>query len=168
MKKYGISLLILLFSITASYSQKYGYVNSGNVIQAITAKENSDKILEDFQNPLMEKGQQMMVKFEANQKALYAEIAAGKLSQIAIQERENALLEEQKSIQEYEKQVVADITAKREEIMGPILQRVQTAIDEIAKAEGYNMVFDSSLMNAVLFTTPDGDLEPKVRAKLGI
>jgi len=168
MKKYGISLLILLFSFTASYSQKYGYVNAGNIIEAITTQEGSDKALENYQAPLLEKGQKMMEKFKANEQALYQDMEAGTLSRIAIQERQNALVEEQKSIGTYEQEVVNNIKIKREEILAPILTRVQTAIDEIAKSEGYTIIFDSSMMNAILFTTPDGDIEAKVRAKLGI
>ena len=168
MKKYIISLAFLALLTLNASAQKYGYLNSGELIEAIAVKENTDKILSDFQSPLMTEGQTMIEKFEAEKQVLFEEINAGKLSRLAIQERQTALEEKGKEIQEFEKEVEQKIIQKRQELLGPILEKVQEAIDAVAKEEGYSMIFDSSLMNAVLFTTPDADISAKVKAKLGM
>jgi outer membrane protein len=49
-----------------------------------------------------------------------------------------------------------------------LLDRVQQAINEVGKEGGYNMIFDTSVFNTILFAMDSNDIEPLVKAKLGI
>ncbi len=168
MKKYLFSLLIVAIACFSAQAQKYGFINSGNLIQEISESEKADDKLKGYVTPLMADGEARVKKFEANTQAFYEEVQKGILSQVAIQQRQAALQEEQNSIAAYEKEIQQKVMTKREEILGPILTRVQDAIDAVAKENGYKMIFDSSISNAILFTTESDNIEPAVRSKLGI
>ena len=163
-------LSITLFCILAfsAQAQKYGYFNSGLILEEIAKSQNTDKQLEDFQKPLIAQGEKMVEDFEVSKNAFYEDANKGILSQVAIQQRQVVLQEEQQKILNFEKEIEQKILAKREEILSPIFTRVQEAIDAVAKENNYTMIFDSSIMNAILYTQESDDIKSLVRAKLGM
>jgi len=168
MKKYILGIA-LIFSVTlTSQAQKYGYFNSGLILEEIAESQNVNQTLESFQKPLIESGQKMVEAFEVSKNAFYEDVNKGILSQVAIQQRQVALQEEQLKIANFEKEIEQKILVKREELLAPIFTRVQEAIDAVAKENNYNMIFDSSIMNAILYTQAENDIQSAVRAKLGI
>jgi len=168
MKKHLLSIALILTVAFAAQAQKYGYFNSGLILEEIAKSKNVDQILETFQKPLMEQGQTMVASFETSKNAFYEDVNKGILSQVAIQQRQVALQEEQQKIANFEKEIEQKILAKREEILSPIFTQVQEAIDAVAKENNYTMIFDSSIMNAILYTQPGDDIQALVRTKLGM
>ena len=58
------------------------------------------------------------------------------------------------------------IQKKREEILGPILQKIENTIKAVAQEKGYVMVFDTSVYNAVLFAEESVDIMAEVKSRL--
>ncbi|NNE28662.1 MAG: OmpH family outer membrane protein [Saprospiraceae bacterium] len=163
-----VGVLFLFLGSISLQAQKYAYCNSGNLVEAIALKENTDQLLEAFQDPLIKQGQDMLNTLKENERKLYAEIEKGVLSQVAIQERQNLLIAETEKITKFEKEVANKIAVKRQELLEPILKKVQVAIDQVAKDGGYSMVFDESSYNAILFADPANDITPLVKGKLDL
>ena len=151
-----------------STAQKYAYCNGGNILEAISLNEGLDSKLEAFSAPLVSAGQDMLLAIKTKEKKFYEDIDKGVLSQVAIQQRQAELNAEADKVRKYEAKVVEDIKKKRSELLDPILQRVQTAIDDVAKEGGYAMVFDESLVGAILYSSGGKDISPEVRSKLGL
>lgn len=61
-----------------------------------------------------------------------------------------------------------DLTAKQDELLEPVLEKVKTVIKEVAKEKGYAYVLDSSDGGGVIYGDPTHDLAVAVKAKLGI
>ena len=57
---------------------------------------------------------------------------------------------------------------KREELLKPLLDRVNQAIQDVGKENGYAMIFDASIPNTVLFVAEKDDVMALVKAKLGV
>ena len=53
-------------------------------------------------------------------------------------------------------------------MLKPIIEKAQKAIEEYAKENGYVMVFDTSVFNAVLFVDEGDNLMDVIKAKLGL
>ena len=82
--------------------------------------------------------------------------------------QEAALQKEQQEIMAYEQEVMQLVDAKRQELLKPIFDKAQNAINDVAKSNGYIMVFDTSIPNAVLFVQDSDDIMAMVKTKLGI
>ncbi len=168
MKKHLLSISLIFILAFSVQAQKYGYFNSGLILEEIGKAENVDQKMADFQKPFVAEGQKMVDAFEVSKNAFYEDVNKGILSQVAIQQRQVALQEEQQKIANFEKDIEQKILVKREEILSPIFTRVQDAINAVAKENNYTMIFDSSIMNAILYTEASDDIQALVRTKLGM
>ncbi|MEO1408515.1 MAG: OmpH family outer membrane protein [Bacteroidota bacterium] len=163
-----LTLTLAMVAFQTGFGQKYGYINSGNLLEKMPDRAAADEQLEAFQNPLLEDGKAKVKALETKVEQLYREIEEGKLSQVQIQDRQTALQQEQEVIAKYEQEVQEKILKKREELLQPILNRVQSAIEEVAKENSYTMIFDASLFNVLLYAKDSDDLTARVEQKLGI
>lgn len=166
----ALSLLVCAFlaSTTIASAQKYGHLNSGNLLATMPAVKSADSQMESYQKQLISKGEQMATAFQTKLNAYMQKANAGELSDIQKQQQEGALQKEQQTIAQYEQEVVSKMQKKREELLAPILQKVDAAIKAVGKEKGYTLIFDTSVMNAVLFAEDADDVMPLVKAKLGL
>ena len=161
---YCVAFMALSININA---QKFGHLNSGNLLEKIPEVKSADEQLKTYQEGLMSKGQTMVEAFETKYKAYAAEAQGGTLSRLEMQTKEQALQKDQQEIQEYEKKIQIDVMKKREELLQPILMKVDKAIKEVGKENGYTFIFDTSL-GAMLYAPDTEDVEPLVLSKLNL
>jgi outer membrane protein len=58
------------------------------------------------------------------------------------------------------------MAVKSKELLNPIRDFVQKAIDEVAKETGTILIFDIATTQGIIFSDPKGDLTPRVLNKL--
>jgi len=165
-KKALITLMMAIFVVATSWSQKFGHINTQQLLVESPLVKEADAKITEYQTTLISKGQEMVKKFEGEYEAYVKDREAGILSQIQIQQRETALQATQQSIQKYEQEVQQKLAIKREELYKPILDKVKVALDQLGETEGYTMIFDTST-NGLLFAVEGEDLLQKVKTKLG-
>lgn len=168
MRKYIFLFVLFVGSSFSLNAQVYAYCNGGNLVEAMAAKEKTDDVLTAFQAPLIKEGQDMVIALKTKEKKLYEDIEKGLLSQIAIQKRQEELNVDATALQTFEKNVSDKIKAKRQELLNPLLEKVQTAIDDVAKAKSYKLVFDESMIGGILYGDKSLDITADVKAKLGL
>lgn len=168
MKRITLLLLVMLSVATLGTAQKYGHLNLGNLVSSLAETKAADQALADYADQLKTEGETMANKFKEDYLNLLKEINAGSLSPVQQAEKEKVLQAEQTKIQAYELDAQQKVNAKREEVLKPILAKVEAAIEEVAKAEGYTMVFDTSVFNAILHVEEADNVMAKVKAKLGV
>jgi len=130
-------------------AQKYGYVNSSQLLVNLPEVKTADSQLEAYQKQLITKGEEMVKSFETEYRAYLTKVDSGELSQIDMQQKEGKLAQDQQAIQAYEVEVQNNLAAKKQELYQPILARVQEIVDAYGK------------------DTAD-DLMPVLKTKLGI
>lgn len=167
MKKYFLTLIIATSIAFGLSAQKFGYINSSQLLIELPAVKAADTQLEQYQKELIASGEAMVKKFEANYKAYMTKVNSGELSQLQMQQQEGALAQEQQSIQRYEVEVQQKLGAKKQELYQPILDNVNKVIADMGKEMGYTMIFDSSI-GGILFAEDGDDLMSAVKAKLGV
>ncbi len=159
--------MLAAFAVTStSFAQKFGHINSQQLLIDSPLVKEADAKLKIFQEDLIGKGQAMVQKFEAEYKKYVEEVEAGGLSKIQMGQREAELGKSQEAIQKYEVEVQQKIANKREELYKPILDEAKIAIDAIGKEGNYTMIFDTGT-NGLLFAIEGEDLLSKVKTKLG-
>jgi len=159
-------LAVFLTASTSIFSQKYGYINSAELLVGLSDVKAADASLETYQKQLVAKGQQMVQTFEKKYKTVSEEVQKGTLSQIQIQQKEAELQTEQQSIQKYEVEVQQKLATKREELYKPILDKVKDVIVAHGKSEGYTMIFDTST-GGLLHAAESDNLMTIIKGKLG-
>jgi outer membrane protein len=168
MKK--ILFIVFLFAVVSfqASAQKYGHLNFGNLIAAMPETKDADSKLETYQKELVTKGETMVKSFQQKYGQFVSDVQSGALAPKDQETRQLALQNEQQSILAYEDEVIQKVQTRRQELLKPIIDKAQKAIDDYAKANGYKMIFDTSVFNAVLFVKETDDLMDEIKAKLGL
>lgn len=161
-------LVAITFMSQAAIAQKYGHLNSGNFLQELAEVKSANSQLESYQKQLMKKGEDMATAFQTKLEAYMKRAQSGTVSQVQAQQEEGALQQERQKIMEYEQEVMTKVQQKRQELIEPILKKVDDAIQAVGKENGYKFIFDTSLMNATLFVEESDDVTSLVKAKLGL
>jgi len=165
----NIASLFCLISLMAfnANAQKFGYVNSTEILAELPAIKSADSELEAYQQQLVTKGEQMVKSFEANYTKLAEQAQAGTLSNVQMQQKEAELSQEQQTIQAYEVEIQNKLLKKREELYQPILENVNNVLKAMGDEGGYTMIFDSST-GGILHADDTNDLTSTLKSKLGI
>jgi outer membrane protein len=167
LSKFTLLTLLSLFSVLSLNAQKFGYINSAQLLLEMPQIKAADTQLESFQQGLLTAGQTMVKNFEEKYNKYMADANAGLLSQIQMQEREGDLQKDQQQIQQYELKVQQDVAGKREELYKPILDKVKTELEAFGKEQGYTMIFDTS--TGTILHANDGDnIMAQMKQRLGI
>ena len=170
MTKLSKLTLLFVFSLLTVFSlqaQKFGYINSAQLLLEMPDIKSADSQLETFQQGLVAKGQEMVKAFEDKYNKYMADVNAGVLSQVQMQERETGLQKDQQEIQKYELTVQQQVIAKREELYKPILDKVKVELEAFGKEQGYTMIFDTST-GTILHANTGDDIMPQIKQRLGI
>ena len=92
------------------------------------------------------------------------------LSDQAKQNREQELVAMQGEIQQFTATKEQELGEKEVELLNPLLERVQTAIDEVASEQGLNLVLNTRAGGSpmILYADQSMDVTEAVLSKLGI
>ena len=162
--------LTLAFTLLASndtMAQKFGYINLGNLLEEMQERKAADTELKAYQEGLISQGEAMMKKLEANYNKYAEDAKSGILTDLQKKQREAEITAERDKIAAFEQEVQQKILKKREDLLKPILLKVDTAIQAVGKESGYTMIFDVSV-GAMLFAQDGDDVMDLVKAKLGL
>lgn len=147
-------------------AQKFGHVNSAQIIQDHPLIRPANAQLENFQKSLLDPLDLKAKAFEAKYHAFLEEANNGNLSQVASQNKQAELQTQQDSLATEEQQIKFKVMQKREELLQPILTEVDSIIQVVGKEGNYTMIFDTSVSGALLFADDGNDLTEAVKARL--
>jgi outer membrane protein len=156
-----ISAGIFGFSTTTN-AQKIGYISADEIIQLMPEAATVQQQLDQYQQSLYQNAQdkqnafneslQKFIKDSSTMSPSLKEVKRGDL-----QKQSQELAGEQQKIQN-------DFEQKRQELSVPIQKKLQAAIEEVAKENGYTYVMPRE---ALIVMPTTNDLGPLVIKKLG-
>ena len=170
MKKIGFSLLLILFAAftqTLNAQLKLGYVDSDTIMKQLPDAQDAQKKLD----ATIKEWQEELSKMERDWKAKYDDYDKRKLilseqKRVEI-EKELVTMEDQVSKYRQDKfGVKGELFQKQEEFMKPIQNRIFTVIQQIAKDNDYDFIFDRSGDIMFLYAKEEFDLTKEVIEKL--
>lgn len=167
--KYALTAAFGLMLTMTAQAQKFGFVNSGSILEGMPQVKEAESNLEALGKQLQAKGEKMMQDFQLKYQELERKVQAGEITPKA-QETETALLEEERNkILAYDQDMQKQLGDKREALLAPILDQVKTAIDAIAKENGFTYIFDGSPgVGVILYADESTNVTALVKTKLGI
>ena len=110
------------------------------------------------------------MNLQEEMKRLYDEYnALGEDTPQTIRERKAKNLQEQQvKIGQFEQTIEQDLARVQQELLAPIYQKVQNAIQSIGQEEGFSLIQPKMNQFILYFASPVQDITPQVKAKLGI
>jgi len=168
-KKAPLFFIALFFcaSLSAQNAPKYGHMNLGNLLELMPETKKANDELKVFADRLTAIDDSLGRALQSGAENLQREYDAGNLTPIQAQQRQAELQKQQEFLQKFEQEANQKVSAKREELLKPILDKVDDAIRTVAKELGFAMIFDTS-SGAMLFASETEDVTALVKNKLGI
>jgi len=167
-KTISLILALVTMSFTSVQAQKLGHLNSGNLLELLPETKVAGKELETFQKKLLEAYEIKVKAFEAKVQAFYDPESRKNKTPVQLQDEQNALATEEQGLLQEQKDVDQKVFEKRQLLLKPIFEKVDIAIKAVAEEQGFQMIFDSSVFNTILFKEDSHDILEAVKAKLGL
>jgi outer membrane protein len=168
MKKVLVILALVCSTFAAQAQTKVGHINSSDLLEMLPEADSIQKQLaqvqEMWQRILAEKETEAKTKYNALMIIIDKPSVSNSEKEIKTQEVENL----QKQYQELQKRANDDLQIKQEELLSPLLEKVKKTISEVAKANGYAYVMDTTEGSGIIYSDSSFDLMPLVKAKLGV
>jgi len=160
-----ITCLVALFAATAGtlQAQKFGYVNSAAILAEMPEVKQADANLEALQKQLQKKGQSMLEQLQQDYGALQQKVQSGDLSPKQQEEEAQKLQAREQEIATFEQDMRKQVSDKREELLGPIYEKVNQAIKDVAEENDFQFIFDQ---NVLLYAEDSQNVNDLVKAKL--
>ena len=169
MKKFlGLTLLaVAMLGISTVSAQKFARINLQDIVVAMPEFEEAQKNLEAFGKDLQEQMEQIQVEF--NNKLADFEKNQATMAASVKQMRQQELQQLQQRFSEFQQIAQQDFEKKEAELIKPVQEKAQEAVNKIAKAGGYLAVFNTSIPSLVYFDEAQlADIAPLVKKELGI
>lgn len=121
---------------------QFVYINSQQIFEnapgASEAQETFQQELTGYQQEL----EGLVAELDSLQQAYQQQ--QGMLSEQAREERQQEIVDKQNQLQQRRAALDDQATQRQQELLNPILQRVQGVIEQVRQERGYTMVFDAS------------------------
>jgi len=158
-------MLIIPTGLIAQTKSKIGHVNSNDLLLLMPERKTAEtdlqtfaKSLEDQLSSMTSEYEKKLTEYQTNAQVMAAPVRESK-------EEELGSLEQR--IRDFQVKAQQSIQTKEQELMQPMLEKANTAIEAVAKENEYSYILDTSA-GVVLYFPEADDILPLVKTKLGI
>ena len=155
----------MVLSSTTLFAQKLGRINSQEVILAMPETKEMQTSLQAVQKDWEENLEAINVEF--NNKLQEFQKNLNTMSDAVRQIKEKELNDLRTRGNELQQMAQQDLGMKEQELMTPIVEKAQKAIQTVSKAGGYTAIFESGSLIYFDEATMT-DITPLVKKELGI
>lgn len=166
MRKLNILFILLLLTVGLQ-AQKFGYINTQELISQIPEVKEANSNIETFRTQLQKKGQDMLKALQTEYQELEKKQAQGDISPKQLDVEVNRLKEEENKLLVFEQESQQKIIQKSETLLKPLRDKIQKAIDDVASEHNYDYIFDYST-GFVLYAEDSTNVMHLVKAKIGL
>ena len=164
----AFGLFIFFLSGTQLSAQRMGYTNSLLLLNQMSEIAQADTAIMILRDSLLADGESRAKLLQGKYLKYMEEAQQGVLTPVESQKREAEIQKGQEELQQYEQQIKNWLSEKREVLYGPVLEKLQQAIDEVGKENGFQFIFDVSSLNIIVYAEESEDVTSLIKAKLGL
>jgi outer membrane protein len=157
-----ISAGIFGFS-TAVNAQKIGYISADEVIQLMPEAASVQTELDQYQRSLYQNAQDKQTALNEAVQKFYKDSSTMSASLKEVKRGE--LQKQVQDLSGEDQKIQNQFEQKRQELSIPIQKKLQAAIEEVAKENGYTYILPRE---ALIVMPPTSDIGPLVKKKLGL
>jgi len=172
MKRFiGIAALTIFVSLAGHNAMaqtfKFGHVNSDQLIQALPEYDSANVKLKKFQQELINALELMSV--ELNNKSDAYNKESKNLTDLVKKTKEQELVDMNKRIQDFQTNAQQQLQDKQVEFFQPVYAKVDKAIKDVGKENGFLYIFDVAKGALLYFDeTKSTNVMALAKAKLGL
>jgi outer membrane protein len=161
-----LGVALFMMSGVANAQVKIAHVNTAEVLDAMPEKAKAEKSLEKYYDELQNQLQAMAKEYQTKMQDYEANQAT--MSNLVKQSKEKEIVDLQTRIQQFQLNAEDEFANKRAELLKPMLDKIQNAINSVGKEKGYTYILDMATGAAVYIGDNAVDCTKDVKAKLGI
>lgn len=166
MKLFAFFLILALTVSAGAQNMKFGHIDLQALVQVMPERATAETAFNSFQSEL----EDVLGEMQQNYQQKITELE--KLGEDASEIRRNAkvteLQELNQRIQNYQLTAQQQLQQKQAELLTPVFDKAEAAIEEVAKEQGLLYVFDVGSRVVLYKSNQSVDIMPMVKQKLGI
>jgi outer membrane protein len=169
MKKLSILVIVVVAMLGATQveAQKIAYVNMQELVTGMPEYAQADTALGNYRNDLVQQMQAMQQELQTKAGAFVQDSL--KMSEAIKEVKRSELRDLQNRIGQMQQSSQQELQQKQNDLLQPIIEKAQKAVDAVAKTKGYTYVFNDTGDGQILVVKPTADdLTGAVKTKLGI
>ncbi|MBE0651956.1 MAG: OmpH family outer membrane protein [Bacteroidales bacterium] len=168
-KLFTIAFVLILTGMsTKTFAQKEAFIDSQYILNNIPeyndAQETLNNLSAKWQKEIAEKhdqAQEMYKKFQAESILLPADVRKSRQAEIEKADQEVTALQKKYFGPD------GELFKKRQELIGPIQEKVYNAIQTVATTENIDFVFDKASSPTLIYGNPKYDISDAVLDEVG-
>ncbi|MBE8722456.1 OmpH family outer membrane protein [Sphingobacterium pedocola] len=168
MKKIFVVLAFLTLGVTATFAQRLAYVDSEYILKHIPEYASAQKHLDDLSVQWQEEVDKQYGEIERLYKAYQNDQVL--LNDDMRKRREDEIVNKEKAVKDFQKEKFGyegELYEQRIRLVKPIQDRVAKAIQDVANAQGLDLILDKGSEVTFLFANPKLDKSNDIITKLG-
>ena len=163
----AISILSAVVFGTELKAQKFGYVNSQELLLAMPETKKMDTMMAKKSEEYQLQVQKMYQEYQSKADNYQKKMAAGEMSKLIQEATEKELATMDTNIREFQQSAEEDLDKYQSQLIAPIQEKALNAIKTVAKANGFSYIFDDA-SGAMLYKPEGDDVTALVKKQLGI
>lgn len=169
MKKIVLVIAFVVVTVSTTFAQNFAYVNSEYILKHIPEYTAAQKQLDDLSQKWQQEVDLQYAGIEKLYKAYQNDQAL--LNEEMRRRREDEIVKKEKEVKDYQKQKFGfegELFKQRQQLIQPIQQRVSKAIQDLAQAQGIDIILNKGEEVTFLYANPKLDKSNDVITKLGL
>ena len=165
MKK--ILIFIMLLAPMSMLAQKFGYVNSGELIQLMPEFTKAQQKIQDLEKTYAAEFNGMRTELE-KKGTEFEKLQQDSVPESILKRRYEELLQMEQRLQQFGQEVQQKLAMAEQEEMLAIQTKLREALEAVGRDGGYVCIYDLSGGMPYVSKTLCEDVTMKIRTKLGI
>ena len=156
-RSLAVALACLLFSSAVGAELKLAYIDSEVLRQELpefkSVERQVQRLMQQFEQEATER-QSKLLRLQEDFRKQELLMSEARKAEMQVQFEES-----QRQLQEFTQQKFGpngELFRKNVELSSPILERINAAIESIAKEDGYDFIFDVANGGVIVYVDPDG------------
>lgn len=167
MKTLMLTLVLLAAPLQSLLAQgpKLGHIDRQQLLLMLPERKDAETKMQSFAKTLDERLRAMAGEYQ--QKVTDAQSREAQMTNTEKEMIVREIQQLEQRIQEAQEKAQEDLAKQEEELLRPMVEKTSKAIREVADANGFTYIFDTST-GMVLYFDKGEDIMPLVKTKLGI
>ncbi|MDG1283681.1 MAG: OmpH family outer membrane protein [Flavobacteriales bacterium] len=163
MKKITFLFLISLITLSAFSQNKFGYIDSQELLMLMPERKNAESEVQNFAKSLESQLAAMTAEYQESVQDYQSNEAS--YTDLIKQDKIAEITGLEQRIQAFQQNAQQSLQKKEQELLEPILSKARSAIEEVAVEGNFTYIFDKSV-GSILYAKESENVLSLVKKKL--
>lgn len=165
MKQFSIGLLLLFVGFAAQAQSKIGTIDAEYILAQMPESTDINKQLEDYNKELQGELQNTINDYQTAVKDYQA--SNDTLTDASRKEKQAKIVELENDIKNFRQKASVMIQMKRNELSGPLYEKIDAAMQKVIADEGYTQIFHAGAQG-LAYSRAEDDITERVMKLMGV